>query len=94
MNLPVMASLLQWSLTSAAPQVWGTSVKHSRGQKVGLSHVLADEECVPSRPLPLLSRFADLLLPVASSRSSRTRRVASTGLRDQRIGRFSWLYIR
>ncbi|TNY19978.1 P-loop containing nucleoside triphosphate hydrolase protein [Rhodotorula diobovata] len=26
--------------------VWGTSVKHSRGQKVGLDHVLDDEDCV------------------------------------------------
>lgn len=33
---------------SDTSQVWGTSVKHSRGQKVGLSHVLADEECVPA----------------------------------------------
>lgn len=26
--------------------VWGTSAKHSRGQKVGLEHTLEDEEWV------------------------------------------------
>ncbi|GJN89387.1 hypothetical protein Rhopal_002367-T1 [Rhodotorula paludigena] len=31
--------------------VWGTSVKHSRGQKVGLGHVLADEDDIDAAKL-------------------------------------------
>lgn len=34
------------SLVHRVSQVWGTSVKHSRGQKVGLDHVLNDEDVV------------------------------------------------
>lgn len=31
--------------------VWGASAKHARGQKVGLEHVLEDEDGTPSQCL-------------------------------------------
>ncbi|POW00310.1 hypothetical protein PSHT_13107 [Puccinia striiformis] len=33
--------------------VWGTSAKHARGQKVGLEHVLDDEDVVTSKADPI-----------------------------------------
>lgn len=33
-----------FSLASPSAVVWGASAKHSRGQKVGLDHILEDED--------------------------------------------------